>query len=150
MSIIIHIDSPQNKEKFTYQEDSLPCDENVTTINLPKLNNAKSNDISKLEVSINSSKYSKNSKYSKYTLSGDDMNSNMSLENSPDKKEKYSFFNNNFNLTTTKTFNNNTLKTFKSSDICEQMYSGENNNNTEKIIYEEMNRLENSILENKK
>lgn len=78
MSIIIHIPkistdkSFQSKEHQT-NEDSNNIDEynDTVSINLPKFKQAKSNDLSKLEVSVASSKY---------TLSGDDMVSNLSFE----------------------------------------------------------------------
>jgi hypothetical protein len=72
MSIKIHIPKGEPREKGPVAEDSLeePAE---TVVNLPKYQQAKPNDLSKLEHSICSSK-------SKYTLSGDDMNSNISFD----------------------------------------------------------------------
>lgn len=72
MSITIPIPKGHPREKTPALEDSLeePAD---TIVNLPKHQQAKPNDLSKFEQSICSSK-------SKYTLSGDDMNSNLSFD----------------------------------------------------------------------
>lgn len=156
MSIIIHIPKTTNdsfKDKAV-NEDSVNVDENLETdsINIPKIKQAKANDLSRLEVSM----YSSN----KYTLSGDEMVSNLSIEigymngrisMSNDEKE-IEIETRNVIYITPKKIN----KSFNSKSICEKNFYNTTQNNesgnnfsSERVLCEELGKGQDHFIDQK-
>ncbi len=118
------------------------------SINVPKHSQAKSNDLSKLENSICSSKY---------TLSGDDMNSNLSIDSNFFVNGKI-FNNYNSNADLEKEIDIEISQEKISTPQKNQSYSknfyvnNETNNNfsSERVICEELNNAHDKMYRNKK
>jgi hypothetical protein len=73
MSIVLHV------SKLSDKDDTCEVSESINAINLPRYLNPHKNDLTALEISIASSKY---------TLSGDDMTSNLSFESQGGKAKQ--------------------------------------------------------------
>ncbi len=147
MSIIIHIpriqteDSINNKTRQADLESvNLEEQNEVISINLPKYKQAKANDLSKFEVSICSSKY---------TLSGDEMTSNLSFDSNVFPNSNRSHYNDVEKELEIENKNIKYITTPVKKKSESNYFHNYENNKSERVIYEEINKAE-QMNENKK